>query len=110
LVQVETNITASVAIKFGRDHSYTVILALAGSLSLPRPRNREAVRCQAFFFEASNFSHKALRIALRVKLPPPWVAGANIQYTEETQAKRLQSHDYPKKSAKISFSGDSAHE
>jgi hypothetical protein len=83
---------------------------MAASLSPPRPRHRQAVRCQASFFEASNFSHKALRNALRVKLTPPWVTGANIQYTEATQAKGLQSHDYPEKSAKISFSGDSAHE
>jgi len=81
----------------------------AASLSPPRLRRRQAVRCQASFFEASNFSHKALRNALYVKLAPLGlpVQTSNIQ---ETKAKRLQSHDHPEKSAKISFGGDSAHE
>ena len=50
--------------------------------------------------EVISVINSTLRTALYVKLMPTWVTVANIQYTKETQAKRLQSHDHPRKIGK----------
>ena len=79
----------SVAIKLARDHSCRMVLALVASLSPPStPPPSGSLPRRPSLMQVISVINSALRTALYVKLTPPLVAGANIQYTKETKAKK----------------------
>jgi hypothetical protein len=88
------------------------VATLAASLSPPLLRRRQAARCKAsFLMEVISVINSALRTALLRK------ADAHLGWPVQTsniirrrKRKRRRSHDHPRKSAKISFSRDSAYE